>query len=427
MLVQSWQTIGTFIDNPSVNKKELLALANAFKQLPSTKHTVLLDELGAPCASCIKSEVDLMCIIDAMNTVLTEPELLKFLQRLAEIVGEQYKQKRSVAILIPYIRVALQLEAIISDVSSAEQQEFVNQFLGTLFRHVDEEIYKKLNNIAQSWPMDVLTRWRKYVSKLNPRPKTNDFKEAGPPLILSSKIEKRSKRADILVITLISLLIPVLVIGIPVFVGNAREAGAITLPVPRGWKLVLDDPLRDNSKGNQWGEDSASGESPYSCQFVQGAYHAFLSRKGYFQWCLASATDFSNFAFQVQMKIITGDAGGVLFRANADKASCYYFFVSREAYSLVRYVHGNDNGSLVLDSGSNPVGNLVIRPRLGQVNQYYTLGVIANGDTIQVYINYMLVTSMRDSTFTHGQIAVIASDRSDPTEVVYSNAKVWTP
>jgi hypothetical protein len=68
-----------------------------------------------------------MCVIYAVkmvriqpDTVLTELELFHFLHHLAGIVGEEYKQKRSEATLVPYIRVTLQPETIISERQSVD-------------------------------------------------------------------------------------------------------------------------------------------------------------------------------------------------------------------------------------------------------------------------------------------------------------------
>ncbi len=60
---------------------------------------------------------------------------------------------------------------------------------------------------------------------------------------------------------------------------------------------------------------------------------------------------------------------------------------------------------------------------LGQTN---TIGVVARGNQIALYIDHQLVTTVTDSTYTHGQIGVTAATLSgSKTEVVYTNAKVW--
>jgi hypothetical protein len=54
------------------------------------------------------------------------------------------------------------------------------------------------------------------------------------------------------------------------------------------------------------------------------------------------------------------------------------------------------------------------------------LAVIANGNTITMYVNHQQVASVQDSTYSQGQVGVAAEDVSGPTEVAFSNARVWT-
>jgi hypothetical protein len=175
---ENWHDIGTFIDRPLINKQALLALARAINQLQPPTHSALIDKLGASCISYIESEIDLMCVIYAMNNVLSESELPRFLYQMANLVGEEYKRRHSEAILVPYIRIALQVEIIMSDVSQADQQEFVTRFLSTLLRDANRETYKKLSTSTQNWPARISARWHDYVSNFHPGP-THERKGRG--------------------------------------------------------------------------------------------------------------------------------------------------------------------------------------------------------------------------------------------------------
>jgi len=53
------------------------------------------------------------------------------------------------------------------------------------------------------------------------------------------------------------------------------------------------------------------------------------------------------------------------------------------------------------------------------------IAVVANNDILNLYINHQLVNTQQDSTFSSGQIAVVAENENSPTEVVFRNAKVW--
>jgi len=77
---------------------------------------------------------------------------------------------------------------------------------------------------------------------------------------------------------------------------------------------TLNDPLRGQD-GNNWDEGSTSGQG--SCKFSGNAYHAGSQQSDNFYACFASTPTFSNLAFQVQMTIINGDYGGIIFRADS--------------------------------------------------------------------------------------------------------------
>src|SRR5260370_10715853 len=80
---------------------------------------------------------------------------------------------------------------------------------------------------------------------------------------------------------------------------------------PGGGTLALLDPLSDNSKGFGWSENSTN------CAFTGRAYHVIAPDAHLFAYCAARTTNFVNFAYEVQMKIIKGDVGGIIVRANS--------------------------------------------------------------------------------------------------------------
>ncbi|MBV8694880.1 MAG: hypothetical protein JO183_05265 [Ktedonobacteraceae bacterium] len=165
VLAGKWQAIAAFIDQPLINKQDLLALADAIHQLQSSTRPAVLDKLVSLCVSRVESEIELMCVISAMDNVLNKQDLYCFLYQIAEHVGEEYKRQRSESIFIPYIRVALQVDTVVHDISSSEQQEWAIQFLEILLRHADKETYKKISAIVQNWPPRISARWLDYTSK----------------------------------------------------------------------------------------------------------------------------------------------------------------------------------------------------------------------------------------------------------------------
>ncbi len=186
-----------------------------------------------------------------------------------------------------------------------------------------------------------------------------------------------------------------------------------------GGTLAFYDPLSDNSNGNGWSEGT---DNSGSCQFVGGAYHAINTSIHVYEGCIASP-NFNDFAYQVQMKIIKGDAGGIVFRIN--KASdgtpdSYVFRVGQDgSYQLYVCPLNATTCSSSLSHGSSGAINQGL-------NQTNLVAVLVIGNAITLYVNQQKIGSVTDNTFSQGQIGVMAYDISNPTEVVYSNAKVWT-
>ena len=59
----------------------------------------------------------------------------------------------------------------------------------------------------------------------------------------------------------------------------------------------------------------------------------------------------------------------------------------------------------------------------GQSNR---IAVVANDSTITLYVNSQRIDSLTETSYSQGQIGLIASDTgSTVTEVAYSNVKVW--
>jgi serine/threonine protein kinase len=180
---------------------------------------------------------------------------------------------------------------------------------------------------------------------------------------------------------------------------------------------ILDDPLQGNSKGNNW--DITPIASGSGCVFTGGVYHSAISQNGYISTCFAQATNFSNFSYQVQMRIVAGDQGGIAFRADSGKGSFYYFYINRNgAYALETY--GSYILSKIISRGPSPA----IKTGLNQPN---LLAVVANNNTINLYVNMQFIVSVSDNSFYQGQIGVVAEDTGNPADIVFTDAKIWTP
>ncbi len=180
---------------------------------------------------------------------------------------------------------------------------------------------------------------------------------------------------------------------------------------PHQGVLVLNDPLIDNSHGFNW--DVEKNE----CQFAKDGYHVSTSLKSYSFWCTAFGTNFNNFAYEVQMTIIKGDSGGLIFRADANESKVYYFRIDQTGHFMFIVFTGHTSGSSLAEGTI-----LAFHTGTGQPN---LIAVVAQRDHLTLYVNRQSVKTVTNSTFSQGQIGVAASDSDSPVEVGFTNAKVW--
>ena len=183
---------------------------------------------------------------------------------------------------------------------------------------------------------------------------------------------------------------------------------------------TFNDPL--SAPDSKWNWDqlaSSNSNVGGSCAYTGGAYHSNIPKSGYFQPCYAGAPTFNDFAFQVQMTITQGDEGGILFRANPANSKFYLFRISQSGtYDLYLYVDNQGTHAKNLLSGPS---SLI---KQGQ-NQTNTVTVVARGGNIYFYINGQYLDSASNNMFTSGNVGVFAESNTNPTDVAFTNAKVW--
>jgi eukaryotic-like serine/threonine-protein kinase len=197
---------------------------------------------------------------------------------------------------------------------------------------------------------------------------------------------------------------------------NATITAQANVAIPHPFlfgTLVIDDPFKVNSQSERWDVNS-------NCQFKTGAYHVTKSISNSFTSCVAEKLDYSNFVYEVQMSIVKGDCGGIIFRSNGPRL--YYFRICQNGtYAIVRYLKD------ISDPKMNPTlyggSTSLIHPGLNQTN---LIAVAAKGSTFDLYVNRPYLFSVNDTTYRHGRIGLIAKEEGNPTEVVFTNAKVWT-
>ncbi len=207
---------------------------------------------------------------------------------------------------------------------------------------------------------------------------------------------------------------------------NAVTPGTTTTPSilpqtqnpypPHTGVLILDDPLHDNSKGYQWDITNIAGSG--SCGFSNNAYQVIQdSILGGITSCNpeANVSPLSNFTFEVQMTLVSGDEGGITFRGN--QSNLYLFAIGSDGSYHLDVVTGTSLPT-TLQQASSPH----INKGQGKSN---LLAVVAVGNTISLYVNNNFLVKVTDSTYSSGQIGVAASENSNATDVIFSNARVW--
>ena len=178
--------------------------------------------------------------------------------------------------------------------------------------------------------------------------------------------------------------------------------------------LAINDPLRDNSNGYFWHEGT---DADGSCTFTGDTYQlqSLLSNHLHACW---EAIDFNNFVFQVQLHIISGEFGGIIFRSDSIGSQYYYFRVNNSgSYGIL--VGKNNSATQSLASGTDTDSSFTSKLLI-------TIAIVADGSTLTPYIDGMALPSITDSTYSQGYIGFAAEDEVNQTKVAFSNARLWT-
>jgi hypothetical protein len=190
---------------------------------------------------------------------------------------------------------------------------------------------------------------------------------------------------------------------------NAQaSATAVATTYPFSATVKLDDPLTDNSKNVGW-------KTSNNCQFTGGAYHVIVPDAKTFIDCYAATTNYTDFTYQVTMQILKGDFGGITIRGDSANFKYYAFAIGSDGTYAIE-VYTSAANPTELDSGT--IANF-------QTNAANTVGVVAKGTSLTLYVNNQQAASVTDGTYTGGQIGCIAYNIQNYGDVAFSNAKVW--
>jgi hypothetical protein len=158
---------------------------------------------------------------------------------------------------------------------------------------------------------------------------------------------------------------------------------------------------------------------PYGgCGFIGGAYHIRVSMHNYLFYCY-SVGYYADFAFQVQMTLLQGSAGGILFHSLGPELNTYVFALTKDGSYLLNMIQ-NNNVTSTLASNHSPA----IRAGLNQAN---VLTVIMRGSNIYLYANKQFLTLVSDSTLTGGYLGLFVSTDTytNSADAAFTNETLW--
>lgn len=153
------------------------------------------------------------------------------------------------------------------------------------------------------------------------------------------------------------------------------------------------------------------------CKFVNGAFQITQAPKDKLFPCDEQAR-YSNFIFEVKMRINQGDCGGFTIRDSNDSSGRDYFLeVCQDGYYRF-YKYTSNDDSAALKSGRSPA----IKQGLGQLN---VLAVVANGNNFDLYANGQKIDTANDGAYSRGVLGLMASAYTKLTTVTYQDARLW--
>lgn len=190
---------------------------------------------------------------------------------------------------------------------------------------------------------------------------------------------------------------------------NTTDGGVQSNPAGR---TLYTDPL-NNSRSSA--TIRANWEESNSCTFQSDGYHA-LSRSALVT-CMEGNYSYGDATISVDMSLISGQLGGVIFRTSSVP------FVGNYAGYLFEV---DSQGNYSVSYSSMPFGNTVLQR--GSITRGFrtgyhvrnTLQVVMNGSSLSFYVNGVFLDQETDTTFAAGTIGFLALY----ADVAYSHLRI---
>ena len=184
-------------------------------------------------------------------------------------------------------------------------------------------------------------------------------------------------------------------------------------------KPVYQDTLTNANDANTM---AANWDQDNKCAFASDGYHVKEGTNWHI--CKESAYSYQNAAVTANLRILSGQTGGLLFRVNTDvlgEDSGYLFETNSAGKFRIALFSQRFTATIT------PLLDWTYSAALRQGSTASnTLQVIGQGSTLSFYANGVFLVQLTDSTYSSGMIAFYATtDGKVPADVVYSNLKVY--
>jgi len=179
-------------------------------------------------------------------------------------------------------------------------------------------------------------------------------------------------------------------------------------------------------------QDSLQWNESEQCRFQQGAYHVLLPATSYVAECFAHAGPFGpNFALQVDITILKGYSGGLVFRAEGPSSN-WDVITSRIPIDIWgQYNFDLASTNIPCHLSKDPIAPTYCYSPHGTITYgtgvTNTMTVIALGPQVYIYVNGFFIDQAQAPASSHltGFIGVFANGSKTTADVAFRHLQIW--
>jgi serine/threonine protein kinase len=180
-------------------------------------------------------------------------------------------------------------------------------------------------------------------------------------------------------------------------------------------KLLADDSL---STPGLWSMHE-SGSWGGTCLFKDGAYQVIegVATRAYGCEANNGSLQASNFIYEVQVSILSGDCGGLRFRYNRNTNAGYIFRICHDGNIILSCTRLNVPTVILFGAVSPAVHS--------NYHEKNILAVMAKGRELRLYVNKQPIVTISDNTISRGAFSLDVQATTRSTTIAFNNAKIW--